>query len=947
MNCYEKVNYSKINNYLMFLKDEYMKYKIIFFFLFITSIGFTQNITVDFNNAPLQEAMITMESKTNYQFYFVEEWLKDITVSGTYTDVSVPTILNELLAETNLNFYITKDSKIILTQYNIIYDQLPEGFFGDIEMADSIVETKKTIYEDEQGNYNPVFFETKKSNDVLSVETIRIGKETNNTSRKSFVLKGKIINSKNNNPLANIALKVKGKNKGTSTNKNGSFEIELKAGLNQIEITSLGFENVQKNVIIYSNGSLNISLNEEIESLDEVVIKSNITKNIEEVNTGTTTVDVKIIKNIPLVLGERDIFKVAASLPGISSAGEGASGYNVRGGKTDQNLYLLDDGVIYNPTHFFGIFSAINPFTTGSVNIYKGNIPAEFGGRLSSVFDIKTKDSNTEKFSGEASIGPVTSNIALEIPIVKGKSSLLVAGRTTYSDWILKTLDDENLKNSSAFFYDGIVKFNTKIGEKDDLKITGYASKDKFSITSDSVYGYSNRLLSARWNHTFNDKNMGSVILTNSEYKFNIEYDGISNTDFDFGYKNNETELKLKMRYQPNKAHKIDYGISSKFYNISPGDLDPKGGESIVVPVTIADEQGLESAAFISDIFTVNEKLVINAGLRYSFYMAMGESEQRIYENGLPKNDATVIDTLRFSKNEVIKNYGGPEVRLSARYLLGNDYSVKASFNNTNQYIHTISNNTTVSPTDTWTLSDINIKPQKALQYSLGFYKNLEDNMYEFSVEGYYKQSKNVLDYKVGAQFILNENIETDVLQGDGKAYGVEFLIRKTSGRLNGWVGYTYSRSFYKFESEFAEEEINNGDYFPSNFDKPHDFSAVTNYKITQRYSVSANFVYQTGRPVTVPVGNYILDGSEYVLYSNRNEYRIPDYYRLDLSFNVEGNHKIKKLTHTFWNFSIYNVLGRNNPYSVFFVNENGEIKAYQSSIFSVPIPTVTFNLEF
>lgn len=924
-----------------------MKLFLSFFLLFTSSIVLSQNITAKFKNSSLKNVIISIEKQTEYQFFFVEDWLKDITITTEFKDVSVESVLNEILKNTNLNFYISDDKKIILTQYNIIYSELPDGFFGDYSETEKIVEKEKKIYEDESGNYNPVFFENVKTSDVLNIETVRIGKETNTTSQHSFVLKGTIVNAKNNNPVANVAIKVKGKNKGTITNKKGTYKIKLQAGLNKIEITSLGFEGVQKNIIIYSDGTLNISLNEEVENLDEVLIKSNIEENIEEVNTGTTNVDVKIIKNIPLVLGERDIFKVAASLPGISSAGEGASGYNVRGGKTDQNLYLLDDGVIYNPTHFFGIFSAINPFTTGKVEIFKGNIPAEYGGRLSSVFDIKTKDGNTEKFSGEASIGPVTSNIALEIPIVKEKSSLLIGGRTTYSDWILKTLDDENLNNSSAFFYDAIVKFITKIGDNDDLKITAYASKDRFSITSDSTYSYNNRLLSGRWNHAFNNNNSGSVIITNSEYKFNIGYDGISNTDFDFGFKNNETELKLKMRYQPNKAHKIDYGISSKFYKINPGQLDPSGNDSSVIPVTLADKQGLESAVFVSDIFRVNEKLILNAGLRYSYYMALGEGEQLVYEDRLPKNEATVIDTLQFNKNEVIENYGGPEVRFSARYLLGNDYSVKASFNNANQYIHSISNNTTVSPTDTWTLSDINIKPQKALQYSLGFYKNFDDNRYEVSVEGYYKKQKNVLDYKVGAQFILNENIETDVLQGEGKAYGIEFLIRKTNGRLNGWVGYTYSRSLYKFESDFAEEEINNGEYFPSNYDKPHDFSAVTNFKITQRYSVSANFVYQTGRPVTVPVGNYILDGSEYVLYSNRNEFRIPDYYRLDLSFNVEGNHKIKKLTHTFWNFSIYNVLGRNNPYSVFFVNENGEIKAYQSSIFSVPIPTVTFNLKF
>ncbi len=366
-----------------------------------------------------------------------------------------------------------------------------------------------------------------------------------------------------------------------------------------------------------------------------------------------------------------------------------------------------------------------------------------------------------------------------------------------------------------------------------------------------------------------------------------------------------------------------------------------------MTPLIIPEEQGLESAAFLSDSWKVNDKLLIDAGLRYSVYLALGAASQRIYEENAPKNNSTLVETREYKDNEVIKTYGGPEVRVSARYFLGEDFSVKASYNNTFQYIHTLSNNTTVSPTDTWKLSDYNIKPQEANQVALGFYKNLEGNKYEISLEGYYKRSKNILDYKVGAQLLLNDAIETEVLQGDGKAYGVEFLVRKNEGALNGWVGYSYSRSFVKLDSPYREERVNNGEYFPANYDKPHDFSLVANYKFTRRFSVSANFVYQTGRPVTYPIGSYEFNNAEYVFYSDRNKFRIPDYYRLDLSFNMEGNHKIKKFAHSFWNFSIYNVLGRNNPYSVFFVTQDGELKAYKSSIFSIPVPTITYNFKF
>jgi len=691
----------------------------------------------------------------------------------------------------------------------------------------------------------------------------------------------------------------------------------------------------------------NFQLNEGIEELDEVVVQGNRDRNVEEALTGVTLIDVEKIKNIPLVLGEQDILKVAIALPGISTAGEGASGYNVRGGRTDQNLILLDNGVIYNPTHFFGIFSALNPFSTGSAEIYKGNIPAEFGGRLSSVFDIKTKDGNTKKFSGEASIGPVTSNVVLETPIIKDKAALLVGGRGTYSNWILRSLDDEQLSNSTASFFDVVAKYNHSINENNEIEATGYFSRDAFSITSDSIFDYSNRLVSLKWDHKFNDNNTVGLILSNSEYRFGIEFDGESNDDFDLGYKNNETEIKLKMKYLYSDKHTFDYGLASKLYIVNPGSIDPLGIESEVNPLNIPEERGLESAVFISDRYKVSDKLLIDMGIRYSFYFALGPGSQRIYQANAPLNSGTLTGTEEFDTNEIIETYGGPEARFSARYFLTPTFSIKGSFNNAYQYIHTLSNNTTVSPTDTWKLSDLNIEPQQANQVSLGLYKNFEGNKYELSLEGYYKKQKNLLDYKVGAQLLLNEAIETEVIQGDGKAYGIEFLLKKNEGRLNGWLGYTYSRSFVRLDSEFGEERVNNGEFFASNFDKPHDLSVVANYKFTKRFSASANFVYQTGRPVTFPIGSFEFNNSEFVFYSDRNRFRIPDFYRLDLSFNMEGNHKIKKFAHSFWSFSIYNVLGRNNPYSVFFVTENGEIRALQSSIFAIPVPTLTYNFKF
>ncbi len=899
-----------------------------------------EKITISFTDELATEALLKIESTTNYRFYYVEDWLGENRFSGTYSNATITDILDDLFNETVINYYLLNGTKVILTRNNIIYDQLPEGFFEEAPVLPEESEDISPV------TTNPVFTTAQKRKEVIPTRTFRIGKEDGNSNKKSFKLKGFVTDNDTNAPIDNVSIIRKGTGRGTTTDDKGYYEIILPAGENMLELRSLGFTGSENRVVIYNDGSLNFLLTESLEQLDAVLIDAKAESNVEDATTGTTVIDVKKIKNIPLVLGERDILKVATTLPGIANAGEGSAGFNVRGGNADQNLFLLDDAVIYNPSHFFGIFSGINPFTTGGVTIYKGNIPAEYGGRLSSVFDLTTKDANASEFAGEASIGPVTSSLALEIPIEKDKAALLVGGRSTYSDWILRSLDDEALKNSQANFYDIVVKYNHKLGEDDQLKATGYYSKDNFSITSDSIFKYSNRAASLRWDHQFNDKHNGSVILANSQYKFNIDFDGDANNDFDLGYDITETELKLKMGYNHSEAHKFDYGISTKLYNSNPGSISPINN-SIVVPVDIASERALESAIFISDEFTVSDRLLLSAGFRFSTFTALGSAFQNIYADGLPKNEGTFIESQEFGNNEAIKTYTGPEFRLSSRYFLDEALSVKASYNNTYQYIHTLTNNTTISPTDTWKLSDLNIEPQRAQQYSLGLYKNLKENEFELSLEGYYKTAENILDFKTGAQLLLNENIEREVLQGEGQAYGVEFLLRKSKGRLNGWFGYTYSRSLIKFESDFSEETINNGDYFPSNFDKPHDLSLVANYKLTQRFSLSANFVYQTGRPVTVPVGNFVINNSEFVLYSDRNEFRIPDYYRLDISLNVEGNHKIKKLAHSFWNLSIYNVLGRNNPYSVFFVNEDGQVKAFQSSIFAIPIPTITYNFQF
>lgn len=902
------------------------------FFLY----GQKQNktLSIELNELTLEQSFNQLEKISNHTIFYDLNWLSKDKISKKFTDKSITFILDSLLGSSTLSYYILDDNKVIITNNIVIYDKLPENYFEEI---DSTITIEKSIVTPTIINKNILQNQT--------IETIRLGKESTTNKKAFYKLSGIILDTETNLPLANVAIFNQNNTTNAITNQNGYFELKLPAGFNSIETSTLGYKKIIKNIIILNDANLNFKLSSASQELNEVVLAYRTKQDIESTTTGKSTINSKETKNIPLVLGERDVLKIATLLPGVSTAGEGSLGFNVRGGKADQNLILLDDAVVYNPSHFFGIFQALNPFAIKEVNVYKGNVPIEFGGRISSVFDIETNKGGQEKVKGQFSISPVTANALVEMPLEKNKSSLLLGARGAYSDWILKLLNDSDLQNSKASFYDFIANYHHTINAKNNIKATAYYSRDNFSITSDSLYNYSNKLLSIKWNKIFDENNKASLLLTNSNYKFSILFDKNSIDDFEQGYSINETEIKLKLNHLRDK-HKFTYGFSSKLYQILPGEIKPLNN-SLVNPEALQKEKGLESSIFISDEYTINDKNQMDIGIRYAIFNSLGPKTQRIYQDNIPKSDATATNTIEYANNKIIKTYTAPEFRIGFRHLLNEDSSLKLSFNNSIQFIHTLSNNTTVSPIDSWKLSDFYIKPQQAQQISLGYYKNFKEDIYEFSAETFYKKQQNIIDFKTGSQLLMNKFVETEVLQGDGKAYGIEFLLKKKIGKLSGWLSYTYSRALFRFRSQYFEEEINNGSFFPSNFDKPHDASLILNYKFSQRLSFSSNFVYQTGRPVTLPVGNFEFNNSEFVLYSNRNQIRIPDFYRLDVGLNLEGNHKKNKKIHSFWSLSIYNVLGRNNPYSVFFQNDEGSIKALQSSIFAVPIPSLSYNISF
>ncbi|HSF45850.1 MAG TPA: TonB-dependent receptor, partial [Chitinophagaceae bacterium] len=752
------------------------------------------------------------------------------------------------------------------------------------------------------------------------------------TEGNAFILSGYIRDSKSGEPLAAASIVVDGLRTGVATDAFGFYSITIPRGRHAIRISSMGMRETRRQLDMRGPGKLDIDMTEDVTSLKAAVIVASKQSSVRGMQMGVERLNIKTIRQIPAVFGETDIMRSLLTLPGVTSVGEGTAGYNVRGGAVDQNLVLLNDMTLYNPTHLFGFFSAVDPEVVRGVELYKSAIPEKYGGRISSVLDISTRDGNSKKFTGTAGIGPLTSKLTLEGPI-SDKTTVLFGGRITYSDWLLKQIDDPSFRNSEASFYDMMVHVSHTFSEKDRLYVSAYTSRDKFRLNDDSTYSYNNRNISLKWKHNFSNKLAMVVTGGLDQYRYKVEGRNNPIDAFTLGFGVQQANFKADLSYNPDNRNSFSFGIHHINYNLDPGTLTPADNQSLVVPETIDPENGTETALYLGDQYKVSDKLSIQAGLRYSLFRNLGPGQAYTYAPGVPRDETTIIDSTTYGKGDLMKLYHGPELRLSARYLLNNRSSLKISYNTLRQYIHMLTNTTAISPTDIWKLSDQFIKPLTGQQISAGYYTRLGKKEIEFSVEAYYKLMRNYLDYKSGAQLIMNEHIEQDIIATRGQAYGVEVMAKKNSGKLTGWASYTYSRTFLKVDDPLAGETINKGEYYPANFDKPNILSLVGNYRFTQRFSVSLTSIYSTGRPLTMPVGTFNMGGAPRVLYSERNEFRIPDFFRTDISMTLEGSHNVKQKLHTSWTVGVYNLTGRDNPYSVYFILEDGKINGYQLSI--------------
>jgi hypothetical protein len=739
--------------------------------------------------------------------------------------------------------------------------------------------------------------------------------------------------------------------KGSAANENGVFSVA--APRTSLVIAQVKFSGYDAETLVIgwsryaTETSLDVRLFQTSKELEGVTVTAErINENVVSQISGVERLSIETIKTIPTFMGEVDPIRSLTTLPGVSTAGELASGFNVRGGESGQNLILQDGATIYNPSHLFGFFSAFNPDMVNDITLYKGAGPASFGSRISSVLSVDLKKGDATKHSVSGGIGPVTSRLTVQGPIVKNKSSYMIGGRLSYVNWLLGATSDIRLKQSAANFHDITAKILHTFNDKNFVTLSVYNSYDDFRLETDSTFSWQTFNVSAKWDHTFSEKWYSTLSVNSSNYRSDVEsQDQIERFNYHNAIKN--IGGRFDLTYAMTEDSKFMAGIESTATRLEPGKLVPTADSHNVSFQDMQDQRMVESAAYIQSDIKATDRLSISAGLRYSYFVRLGEEDIYSYDySNMNGRYPSVSDTVHYGAGKVISTYNGLEPRLSLRFLVATNASLKASYYRGYQYVHLISNTTSTTPQDYWVASGPQLRPQRGDQYSLGYFQNLSDNMYEFSVEGFYKTIDKAVDYIEGADITLNPILEAGLSQGKGKAYGGELFLKKTRGKFNGWLSYTYSRSLRKFEGNGTSDiVINDGKYYASAFDQPHIVSLVLNYRVGMRGFLAANFRYSTGRPITIPVSKFSYDVYLSVLnYSQRNEFRIPDYHRLDVSFTLKDNpHKLSRYRGE-WIFSIFNVYGRKNAYSISF-NRFGTAK--KLSILGTVFPSITYNFSF
>lgn len=820
---------------------------------------------------------------------------------------------------------------IVDSKYLVDYLDNSFGKFTAIKLSDKIaVVVKKEI------GYK---FGKRKDN-YLILSSSQSGKSN---------ITGVVKDATTDEKLIGVQVVVPTKKIGAVTDENGLYNFKASEGLYQLDIRYVGFETISY-IVGFSEYSvqkeISVSMRPSLSELEGITVTANKSEdNVKSSLSGVESLNIETIKELPTFMGEVDPIKGLITLPGVSTVGELSSGINVRGGDSGQNLILQDGATIYNPTHLFGFFSAFNPDMLRSVTLYKGGGNASYGGRVSSVMEVDLKNGNSTLHRVSGGVGMISSRLAVEGPIVKNKLSYSIGGRVSYTDWLLKATNNIDLVDNSAKFYDVTGKVFYDINKNNSIAFTAYHSSDEFKLDNDSTFSWSTTNYSLKWAHVFKPGLSSILSVAKSKYASGVDN---ANEISGFTYKNGIDNILLKYNvdFEYNELTKFYTGIELNHNVTNPGKLSPHEGSVNVNSIGINEQTSLEGAIYIGLDIDISNKLSASTGLRYSQFVRVGSDNiyQFDYDN-LNGRYPSIVDSTQYGPNELIESYGGLEPRISFRYLLNPLTSIKASYFRGYQYLHLVSNTAASAPLDYWIASGPYILPEIGDQFSLGYFKNLSDNRYEISVEGFYKEIKNTIDYIEGANTTLNKSLESGMVQGKGVAYGLEFYVKKNIGNFNGWVSYTYSRSLRKFKAPLEIKTINNGEYYSSLHDQPHNLSLIFNYKLSKQVTLSSNFSYSTGRPITIPVSKFSYDTYLSVLnYSQRNEFRMPDYHRLDLSLTIKDRPKSNQKFFGEWVISIYNVYGRKNAFTIYFDSRGN---AHKVSVLGTVFPSISYNFKF
>jgi CarboxypepD_reg-like domain/TonB-dependent Receptor Plug Domain len=869
-------------------------------------LNYDLKISERYTNTTVENVLLDLKVKYKAKIYYQKEKLPLSRSDYNWTNANLTTVLQELIVRSDLEVIIYRETSYVL---------IPKS--EEVKVIDNI---KEQIEKDN--------ILAKNKGSVLKINGT-------NTTKPKGILSGKIVDEETKDEIIGAPVLINGKLICT-TDEKGAFQLTLGKGVNLIEVTYLGYADYSR--LIDINGDVNFSIRmvKDAQLLDEVTISSVASDAVVKENQiGVNRLDIRSLEKLPTFLGERDVVKAILLNPGVASIGEGSSGFNVRGGSVDQNLILQDEAILFNSSHALGFFSTFNADMIKSAALSKGNISAAYGGRLASVLDVTTKD-GSDRLKYKVSMNPIAGSGSIEAPLGKN-SQIIAAVRSTFSDFIFGLFSQPELKNSSASFYDLNAKYMYK-HKKSVVTISGYLSKDDFNYNQKFGFDYGTKILQASWKKLLNDNTTNKLSLVWSDYYSNqFDYDGQKASVFSTNIKYLKAHDKFTAKY---KNVLIESGVSSIFYITSPGELNPLRDTSAVVSQKLEKERGVESAVYISTEFKIAPWLEVVTGFRLNHFAAIGPKNIFVYEDGFI-NESNIIDTLQM--NGILKSYLNPELRLSAKITISNSASLKIGYSKTSQYINQIFNTDTPAPSSQWQLSNQLLSPGQANNFSAGFFQNLNNNNWELSIEAYYRDILHTYDYKDFAKLIVNPHIETELLAGSGRSKGLELSIKKNKGKFNGFLSYTWSQALLKVEG------INDGNWYRSNFDKPHNLSLILNYQPIERRTFTANFSYSTGRPTTPPISNYTTPDNIYVpIYADRNQLRIPDTHRLDLAANFGRSHNRAAKIKTSWTFTLYNVYGRKNPFSIFYTRGFRNVpQANRLAVIGTVFPSLSFNIEF